>query len=55
MGLFLSTLDRLIANYRRAIYLANEYLDLGADVDSLSEGMNSAIAEYEEFRNRPPW
>jgi len=55
MGLFLSTLDRLIGNYRRAINLANEYLDLGADVESLSEDMNSAIVEYEEIRNRPPW
>jgi len=50
----LFTLDRLILNYRRAIQLANEYLDLNADIDSLVEGMNSAIAKFEEVRRRPP-
>jgi membrane-bound ClpP family serine protease len=50
----LFTLDRLILNYRRAIQLANEYLDLNADIDSLVEGMNSAIVKFEEVRRRPP-
>jgi hypothetical protein len=50
----LSTLDRLILNYQRAINLAKEYLDLNADIDSLVDGMNSAIAEFEEIQRRPP-
>jgi len=50
----LSTLDRLILNYRRAIRLANEYLDLNADIDSLVGDMNSAIAKFEEVRRRLP-
>ena len=48
----LFTLDRLILNYQRAIDLANEYLDLNADIDSLVGDMNSAIAEFEEVRSR---
>ena len=54
MGLLLSTLDRLILNYRRAINMANDFLDLSTDIDSLVEGMNSAIAEYEAVRSRAP-
>ncbi len=50
----LFTLDRLILNYQRAIRLANEYLDLSADIGSLVESINSAIAEYEEVRRRLP-
>lgn len=54
MDQLLFTLDRLILNYKRAIHLANEYLDLSVDIDSLVEGMNSVIAEYREVRSRPP-
>lgn len=50
----LSTLDRLILNCQRAIQMANEYLDLNADIDSLVGNMNSAIAKFEEVRRRLP-
>jgi hypothetical protein len=49
----LYTLDNLVLNYKRAVYLANEYLDLNADIDSLVESLNSAIAEYGEVRSQP--
>ena len=50
----LSTLDRLIVNCQKAIQMANEYLDLNADIDSLVGDMNSAIAKFEEVRRRFP-
>ncbi len=39
--------------YERAIRLAGRHSDLSADIDSLVEGLNSAISKFDEVRNRP--
>jgi len=53
IGELLAVLRGLRLKYERAVRLAEEHLDLNADIDSLVEGMNSVVSRYNEVRNRP--